>query len=29
MKVYMATPIDVVVLKFREFYPTGNRALFA
>jgi len=21
----MATPIDVVVLKFREIYPTGNR----
>jgi len=30
-KVYMATPIDVVVFKFREIWPTinwPNRALF-
>jgi len=31
-KVYMATPIDVVVFKGRKIYSTGNRqtrALFA
>ena len=27
-KVYIATPIDVVVFKFREIWPTGNRPLF-
>ena len=27
-KVFIATPINVVVSKFREIWPTGNRALF-